>query len=277
MTPKPNEPVLDVNVDEYSLNGKVIGKTVSDFTENNEVWWLIKTIDHELKESSQWVEEGFSKLHVDENLSFGDFFKCIVTIGYSASPTVHYTIGDNFKDVYNVKLPTSSLPSACYSFIVRKVTLSRYKYGRNRSKLLLNEFLSVDNQQRESELDCFKDYNVLDLVLTFYGSKDDRTYVISLNEGALKENPSFDGFSFYSFNNLADLWKFIADIRSKEKLQNDSNDVKSSVAKCTSDLFGKHASLIFENDELMKDIAPLLKGLKAYGYNGAKINFMQVN
>lgn len=153
----------------------------------------------------------------------------------------------------------------------------RYKFGRDRSKLSLNEILSADNDKRKYEIDCVKDYKALDLMLTFYASKDDKTYVLSLNEEALKENGSFDGFKFYSFNNLADLWKFIADIRSKEKLQNDSNDVKSSVAKCTSDLFGKHASLIFENDELMKDIAPLLKGLKAYGYNGEKINFMQVN
>ena len=31
MTPKPDEPVLDVNVDEYSLNGKVLGKTQDVF------------------------------------------------------------------------------------------------------------------------------------------------------------------------------------------------------------------------------------------------------
>jgi len=42
------------------------------------------------------------------------------------------------------------------------VPFLRYKYGRNRSKLLLNEFLSAKNDHRESEIECFKDYKALD-------------------------------------------------------------------------------------------------------------------
>ncbi|WP_139255964.1 hypothetical protein [Fibrobacter sp. UWB12] len=286
MTPNPNEPVLDVGLDEYSLNGNVIGKTATDVSANQEL--LIVPLDDGLKKirvfeqeealkNNQPVDECIkAKLHVDENLSFGDFYKTFATMHFAGYSNIKYAIGTNFKEIYDLKLPTRSRPCLHVNPFYISPPL-RYKYMRNRQKLSLDEILArlkiKDAYKLVCFVDYFKDYNSLDLMLSFYRENDNIVYAISLNEGALKANPSFDGFSFYSFNNLADLWKFIADIRSKEKLQNDSNDVKSFVAKCTSDLFGKHASLIFENDELMKDIAPLLKGLKAYGYNGDRIAF----
>ena len=284
-------PVVDVNVDDYSVNGKVIGKTMTDFLVIDDL--LILPLDSELKKvinaylektlknnQSYDFEASTVKLHVDENLSYGDFYKTIATMNFTGYSNIKYAIGTNFKEIYDLKLPTHSRPCLHVNpFYIPP--LLRYKYMRNRQKLSLDEILArlkiKDAYKLFCFVDYFKDYNSLDLMLSFYRENENIVYAISLNEGALKANPSFDGFSFYSFNNLADLWKFIADIRSKEKLQNDSNDVKSSVAKCTSDLLGKQASLIFENDELMKDIAPLLKGLKVYGYNGEKINFMKVN
>ena len=291
MTPSPDEPVVDVNIDEYFVNGKVVGKTKTDFLVIGDL--LILHLDSELKRvinaylektlknnQSYDFEASTAKLHVDENLSYGDFYKTFATMHFAGYSNIKYAIGTNFKEIYDLKLPTRSRPCLHVNPFYISPPL-RYKYMRNRQKLSLDEILArlkiKDAYKLVCFVDYFKDYNSLDLMLSFYRENDNIVYAISLNEGALKANPSFDGFSFYSFNNLADLWKFIADIRSKEKLQNDSNDVKSSVAKCTSDLFGKQASLIFENDELMKDIAPLLKGLKAYGYNGEKINFMQVN
>lgn len=289
MTPKLIEPVLDVSLDEYSVNGNVVGKTAADISANEDL--LIESLDNELqkvrkseqnealKNNQPADEVVLAKLHVDDNLSFGDFFKIIATTGFTGYTSIQYVIGENFKDIYNVKLPTSSTPCYCFSFIVRNVTFARYKFGRHRSKLSLNEILSADNRQREIELDCFKDYNVLDLLLTFYDSKDERTYVISLNEGALKENPSFDGFTYYSFNNLADLWKFIADIRSKEERLNREDCNKSEKCKgdnCTRFVLGKQMTLAFQKNALMKDLAPLIKGLNAYGYNGDGINFLVV-
>jgi len=289
MTPKPYEPVVDVNLDEYSVNGNVIGKIDNDISASDDL--LIESLDNELRrirdlEQEEALRNGkpadevvVAKLHVDGNLSFGDFFKIIATTGFSGYTSIQYVIGDNFDDVYNVQLPTSSRMCYCFAFIVRNVTFARYKYGHHRSKLLLNEILSADNHQRKIEIDCFKDYNVLDLLLTFYDSKDERTYVISLNEGALKENPSFDGFTYYSFNNLADLWKFIADIRSKEKMINREDCNKSEKCKgdnCTRFVLGKQMTLAFQKNALMKDLAPLIKGLNAYGYNGDGINFSVV-
>ena len=47
MTPKQGEIVIDVNTEEYSLNGDVIGKTDSDISAIDDL--LIKPIDNELK------------------------------------------------------------------------------------------------------------------------------------------------------------------------------------------------------------------------------------
>ena len=280
MTPNPNEPVLDVNLDEYSLNGTVIGKTATDISAIEEL--MIRPLESELEKKRKIdienalknklpVDEwGVAKLHLDENFSYWEFFKIIATLGFSYR-TINYVIGDNFKDVYNVKMPTCSSHSICFSFIVRHMPELRYKYGHNRSKLSLNEILSADNDKRKYEIDCVKDYKALDLMLTFYGSKDDKTYVLSLNEEALIENGSFDGFKFYSFNNLEDLWKFIAEIQSKEKSLHKSEQNKQP--KCAWDLVGNQVTLYFPKDALMKDVAPLIKGLNAYGYNGDRIAF----
>ena len=86
-----------------------------------------------------------------------------------------------------------------------------------------------------------------------------------------KENGSFDGFKFYSFDNLADLWIFIAKIQSKEKTLHKSEQNKHP--KCAWDLVGNQMTLFFPKDALMKDIAPLIKGLIAYGFNGDRISF----
>jgi len=271
MTPSPNEPVLDVNLDEYSLNGTVLGKTATDISAIQDL--LIEPLDDGLKKIRVFKQEEAlknklpvdectdAKLHVDEDLSFGDFYKIISTMSFEGFWTINYVIGENFKDVFNVKIPKRSNDCICSFFVHQRVAFFRYQYGRQPSKLLLNE----------TEIDCFKDYNALDLMLTFYGSKGDKTYVLSLNEEALKENGSFDGFKFYSFDNLADLWIFIAKIQSKEKTLHKSEQNKHP--KCAWDLVGNQMTLFFPKDALMKDIAPLIKGLIAYGFNGDRISF----
>lgn len=51
MTPKSGDIVLDVNVEEYSLNGKIIGKTNVDISSDDNL--LIKPLDDELKRIRQ--------------------------------------------------------------------------------------------------------------------------------------------------------------------------------------------------------------------------------
>lgn len=95
--------------------------------------------------------------------------------------------------------------------------------------------------------------------MTFYASKDDVKYVISMNENALSENSSFHGYDYHSFNNQEDLWKFLADFRSKEESFNQKNPPKE--IKCAQDLLESQMKILFEKDVLMKDIAPIIKGL----------------
>jgi hypothetical protein len=58
MTPISNEPVLDVNLDEYSLNGNVIGKTATDISAIHDL--LIEPLESELnKKRKTELEEAF--------------------------------------------------------------------------------------------------------------------------------------------------------------------------------------------------------------------------
>ena len=56
--PNSNEPVLDVNLDEYSLNGTVIGKTATDISAIHDL--LIVPLESELnKKRKTELEEAF--------------------------------------------------------------------------------------------------------------------------------------------------------------------------------------------------------------------------
>ena len=283
MTPNSNEPVLDVSLDEYSLNGNVIGKTATDISAIHDL--LIVPLESELnkkrkieleealKNKQQSDEVVVAKLHVNENLSFDDFYKITATMGFVGYTTINYVIGENFKDVFNMKLPTRFSTCYCNYYIDKHMPFVRYKYGRSRSKLSLNEILSAGNDKRKYEIDCVKDYKALDLMLTFYASKDDTNYVVSMNEAALNENDSFHGYNFYSFNKLTNMWKFLADIRAKVESLN-RNDSKEG---CAQDQLQNQMKVFFEKDVLMKDIAPIIKGLNALGYSGDRIILYKSN
>jgi len=231
-------------------------------------------LEKALKNKQQSDEVVVAKLHVNENLSFDDFYKITATMGFVGYTTINYVIGENYKDVFNVKLPTSSTNCICTFFIHRHVPFLRYKYGRYRSKLLLNEILNVKNDFRESEIECFKDYKALDMMLTFYGSKDGITYVVSLNENALSENSSFHGYDYHSFNNQEDLWKFLADVRSKEESFNQKNPPKE--IKCAQDLLESPMKILFEKDVLMKDLAPPFLNIPTYHIDKKSIKISQM-
>ena len=60
MTPKPGEIVVDVNVNEYSLNGTVIGKTAADISNNDDL--LIEPLNNELQKIIRLETEEFNTL-----------------------------------------------------------------------------------------------------------------------------------------------------------------------------------------------------------------------
>ena len=80
----------------------------------------------------------------------------------------------------------------------------------------------------------------------------------------------FDGFNFYTFDNEADLWKFIEDVRSKAEQKNENRRDRVLAL-----LDGrKDINLVLKKDIPMKDVAPVIKKLNEYGY---RLNFNLIN
>ena len=276
MTPKPDEPVVDVNVDEYSLNGTVLGKTATDISAIDSLLIeplykeLRKTREHEqieeLKTQQVADRPGKIKLHVDENLSYGDFYKSLSSTIYAGYVVISYAIGSNYKDAFQLNISTPNYMWC--GLVILQMKGLRYKYLRNRQRLSLDEMSEIDVKDRE----CVEDHETLDLLLSFYRKDDGIAYVVSLNEAYFNKGRRFDGYNFYTFNNDADLWKFIEDIRSKvdRQIGNMPGKKEDKVLRLLANAHGPNkVMLAFQKDVLMKDIAPIIKKLNTYGYRFA--------
>ena len=275
MTPSPDEPVVDVNVDEYSLNGTVLGKTATDISAIDSLLIeplykeLRKTREHEqieeLKTQQVADRPGKIKLHVDENLSYGDFYKSFVSIFWGGYSVFNIVIGSNYKDFFQLDIPIVDY-DLC-GFFIGEMKELRYKYLRNRQKLSIAEILDKYTRDKyipdeKIEKECYEKYSSLDLLLSFYPKYDGKTYVVSLNETFFNKSRPFDGFNFYTFDDDADLWKFIENVRSKVESKNgDRRDRVLALLDGRKDI-----ELVFEKDIPMKEIAPIVKKLKTYGY-----------
>ena len=283
MTPKPDEPVLDVNLDEYSLNGTVLGKTANDISAFDDVY--DKPLHNELREIRANDQENAlrngrdascvkAKLHVDENLSYGDFYKSLVSMIYAGYDEISYVIGSNYKDVLHFSsIRRDPMFSSC-GFFPFKLRWYRLEYLRNRQKLSIGEILDMHTKDEKIEKECYEKYSSLDLLLSYYPKGDGNAYVVSLNETFFNNSRPFDGFNFYTFDNETDLWKFIENIRSRVESQ-DKHKEQNKVLKLLVDILAgpNNIALAFEKDIPMKDIAPIIKKLNGYGY---RINFSVV-
>jgi hypothetical protein len=274
MTPKPDEPVVDVNVDEYSLNGTVLGKTATDISAIDSL--LIEPIYKELRKTREQEQievlktqqsadlAGKIKLHVDENLSYGDFYKSFVSIFWGGYSVFNIVIGSNYKDFFQLDIPIVDY-DLC-GFFIGEMKELRYKYLRNRQKLSIGEILDMHTKDEKIEKECYEKYSSLDLLLSYYPKGDGNAYVVSLNETFFNESRPFDGFNFYTFDNETDLWKFIENLRLKVEPK-----IEDRQDRILALLDGRRKiELVFEKDIPMKDIAPIIKKLNAYGY---KITF----
>lgn len=280
MTPKPDEPVLDVNVDEYSLNGMVLGKTATDISAIDSL--LIEPLYKEVCEvHAKYLEEALgtqetillkAKLHVDENLSYGDFYKSLVSMIYAGYDEISYVIGTNYKDALHFSFIHRDPMFESCAILLSRMRWFRLEYLRNRQKLSIGEILDMHTKDEKIEKECYEKYSSLDLLLSYYPKGDGNAYVVSLNETFFNNSRPFDGFNFYTFDNEADLWKFIEDIRSRVESQNKE---QNKVLKLLVDILAgpNNIALAFEKDIPMKDIAPIIKKLNGYGY---RINFSVV-
>lgn len=270
-TLKEGEILLDVNTEEYLLNGTVIGKTTTDITAIDDV--IDKPLYKELCDAkAKYLEYvirnglpvyDLAKLHVDDNLSYVDFYKALSSMYFCGYSDFNIAIGTNYKDVFQLSIPTTDYMWC--GLVIQQMKRLRYKYLRNRQKLSLSEMSEIDVEDRE----CVEEYKGLDLLLSFYRKDDGIAYVVSLNETFFNKGSRFDGYNFYTFNNDADLWKFIEDIRSKvdRQIGNMPGKKEDKVLRLLANAHGpNNIILAFQKDVLMKDIAPIIKKLKTYGY-----------
>lgn len=276
-TLKKGEILLDVNTEEYSLNGMVIGKTATDISAIDD--FIDKPLHKEVcrvrtkfqEDALRRGESGdgfdFAKLHVDGNLSYGDFYKAFSSMFFCGYSVFDIAIGSNYKDVFRLSIPSTNY-MWCGLVILRMKGL-RYKYLRNRQRLSLDEMSEIDVKDRE----CVEDHETLDLLLSFYRKDDGIAYVVSLNETFFNKGSRFDGYNFYTFNDENDLWKFIEDVRSRVERQTEKKPEtkQDRVLRLLIDALDgpNKITLVFEKDVLMKDIAPIIKKLNTYGYRFA--------
>jgi hypothetical protein len=276
-TLKEGEILLDVNTEEYSLNGTVLGKTATDISAIDD--FIDKPFHKEVcrvrtkfqEDALRRGESGdgfdFAKLHVDGNLSYGDFYKAFSSMFFCGYSVFDIAIGSNYKDVFRLSIPSTNY-MWCGLVILRMKGL-RYKYLRNRQKLSLAEMSEIDVKDRG----CVENHETLDLLLSFYRKDDGIAYVVSLNEAYFNKGSRFDGYNFYTFNDENDLWKFIEDVRSRVERQTEKKPEtkQDRVLRLLIDALDgpNKITLVFEKDVLMKDIAPIIKKLNTYGYRFA--------
>ena len=77
MTPKPNESVLDVNVDVYLLNGKVLGKTQDVFLSDD---ILIEPLNDEFEKMRDNNEK--FRIRFSEDVYYSVFYKILMTAAF---------------------------------------------------------------------------------------------------------------------------------------------------------------------------------------------------
>ena len=264
MTPKPGEIVVDVNVNVYSLNGTVIGKTAADISNND---LLIESLVDKLQkirmvEAKEALRKGIpadeskARIHIDENLPYGDFYKVLASFGFGGFSSFQYVIGSDFKEPLVMNMPErSKAPFSEEGINPFRCNQARFRRGIDEllEKTSHKENLTVeimDRRIKDTELliECARRY--INLSLSINSEGEGFSYALGLNETGL-----IDGEKFYTYENLDDVWKFIEDIRLRRGMQ-DKEDRDLIV-------------VTLENDILVKNLAPVVKKLEDFGY---KIN-----
>ena len=267
MTPKQGGIVIDVNIDEYSLNGTVIGKTATDISAINDL--IIKPFDNELQkirdiEQKEALRKGIpadelsnARVHMDENVLYDVFYKVLSTIGFNGYVSIQYVIGSNFSEPLDMDLPERSWPPSSDKSVNRftcqlaKIQKQMDELSEKKSHKMIatDEFWDRRIKNIELLVKCAQKF--IDLSLEIRSNGNGVSYLVGLNESGV-----IDGKKIYTYENIDDVWKFIEDIRLRRELQ-DKED---------RDLI----SVVLEKDVLVKNLVPVVKKLKALGY---KVNF----
>lgn len=263
MTPKKGVIVLDINAENFALNGMVLGKTATDISAiddlqivplGNELQRIRRLEQEEALRNGQPADEGIAKLHIDENISYDVFYKSIATVGFNGYVSVQLVMGSDFNDIYEFNLPKRS-SFAIYSCRRVLFRINEWKIWNqipSRQNISYDAILDKYTSLTSYELECIR--NNIGMNLNFVRKNDSLLYVVNLNESGL-----IDGAKTYMFEKDADLWRFIEDVRSKSELRaKDDND---------------EIVITSPKDVLMKDIVPIIKRLRGYSYKIVFTNF----
>lgn len=260
MTAHPGEIVLDVTPDNYSLNGKVLGSTASDFADDDlsvdrideevkriqenlsdEVLQMLNGVEDPVKRQQITSDYPLVKIHYDNSVTYDVFYKSYSTFSNNFH-SFQLAFGSNYKDFCKWHKPYEAYVLS--SYLCKQMTdakISDYLFGTHKFQSVLENLpIGKDDLMWCAAVDTT-------LSLTVYKKDGKIAYLVNWNE-----NGQTDGYRIDSFPNDVCFCKFM------EKMVGRRGRVTLRVL----------------NDVLLKDFAPVIKKLNQYGY---MIDFKSLN
>ena len=212
---KSSEIVLEVNSENFALNGKVIGNTLEDIFQIDDI--LIAPLDDEF----QKVRENNVKLRIrfSEDVYYSVFYKILITAAFWGIQPVRYTIGSNSSNVYtfdireklrNVEWKDEWANFCFVTLFEKKELISVLEFGN--SDYFSNQKLMNDTTYRSSKLKCTQNYMNLSVLFPVKNSDSKYRVVFYETDSILPK--------VYDLKNEADLLNVLETVRKNENLQN---------------------------------------------------------
>lgn len=211
---KSSEIVLEVNSENFALNGKVIGNTLEDIFQIDDI--LIAPLDDEF----QKVRENNVKLRIrfSEDVYYSVFYKILITAAFWGIQPVRYRIGSNSSNVYtfdireklrNVEWKDEWANFCFVTLFEKKELISVLEFGN--SDYFSNQKLMNDTTYRSSKLKCTQNYMNLSVFFPVKNSDSKYRVVFYETDSILPK--------VYDLKNEADLLKVLETVRKNENLQ----------------------------------------------------------
>ena len=211
---KSSEIVLEVNSENFALNGKVIGNTLEDIFQIDDI--LIAPLDDEFKK----MRENNVKLRIrfSEDVYYSVFDKILRTAVHNSMQPICYTIGSNSSNVYiydireklrNVEWKDEWANFCFVTLFEKKELISVLESGN--SDYFSNQKLMNDTTYRSSKLKCTQNYMNLSVLFPVKNSDSKYRVVFYETDSILPK--------VYDLKNEADLLNVLETVRKNENLQ----------------------------------------------------------
>jgi hypothetical protein len=211
---KSSEIVLEVNSENFALNGKVIGNTLEDIFQIDDI--LIAPLDDEFKK----MRENNVKLRIrfSEDVYYSVFDKILRTAVHNSMQPIRYTIGSNSSNVYiydireklrNVEWKDEWANFCFVTLFEKKELISVLEFGN--SDYFSNQKLMNDTTYRSSKLKCTQNYMNLSVLFPVKNSDSKYRVVFYETDSILPK--------VYDLKNEADLLNVLETVRKNENLQ----------------------------------------------------------